>query len=115
MIALLVALVIAVSVGLGTGGGGLLVLYLTLCGGRTPIEAQGVNLLFFLAASGAALLWHGKRRRWRWAMLLTVAAAGVLFAALGAYLATRLSGALLRRLFGALLVASGLLSLHGRP
>ena len=108
---LLAAFAIALLAGIGVGGGGLLVLYLTLVEAMPQAEAQGVNLLFFFCAAGAAFLVNRKKRTFPWKTVLLLAIGGTVFALLGASLATMASPSLLRRGFGGLLMASGLLTL----
>ena len=45
---IIVSFAIALLSGLGVGSGGLLVIYLTLYAGTPQLQAQGVNLVFFL-------------------------------------------------------------------
>lgn len=111
---LLVAFAVALLAGMGVGGGGLLVLYLTLFCHVKQLEAQGINLIFFLAASIGALVLHGKRRKLRLRRVLILSVSGALTALLGAYLATLVSRTILRKLFGGLLALSGLVSLFSK-
>ena len=106
-IAVLVGFLVALLSGLGVGGAGLLVLFLTLVQGIAQLEAQGVNLLFFLFSSGAALLVHLFRTPPLWGLLLLLIPAGLLGAWGGTALALFLPQALLRKLFGGFLVVSG--------
>ena len=106
-IAILVGFLVALLSGLGVGGAGLLVLFLTLVQGIAQLEAQGVNLLFFLFSSGAALLVHLFRTPPLWGLLLLLIPAGLLGAWGGTALALFLPQALLRKLFGGFLVVSG--------
>ncbi len=108
---LLAVFAIALLAGIGVGGGGLLVLYLTLVEAMPQAEAQGINLLFFLCAAGAAFLVNCRKRSFPWKTVLLLAVGGTAFAILGAFLATKVSPTLLRRSFGGLLVASGLITL----
>lgn len=107
----LASFLIAVPAGLGVGGGGLLVLYLTLVARLPQARAQGLNLLFFLCAAGAALLVHRKKRTFSLKTLWLLAAAGAVFSLLGAMLATVVNHDILRKCFGALLLLSGTFSL----
>ena len=99
--------------GLGVGGGSLLILWLTAVLGTEQRAAQGINLLFFLPAAVIACLFHGKNRRLDWAAALPAMAAGATSAALCAWMAVRVDTGLLRKLFGGLLVATGLWELFG--
>ena len=54
---IIISTAVAMLAGVGVGGGGLLVIYLTLAVTMPQLEAQGINLLFFIAASlGASIL-----------------------------------------------------------
>jgi len=108
---ILASFLIALLAGLGVGGGGLLVLYLTLIGDLPQAEAQGINLLFFLCAAGAAFLVNLKQRVFPWKTVLLLAVSGVAFAVPGAMLATVIKHEILRKCFGGLLISSGVVSL----
>ena len=111
---LLVTFTVALLSGMGVGSAGLLVTYLVLVIGTPQLEAQGLNLLFFLFSSGAALLLHAFRTPPIWGLLLFLVPTGLLGAWGGTALALFLPQALLRRLFGWLLVVSGTLGLFRR-
>ncbi len=102
------AILAALLSGLGVGSGGLLVIYLTLIAGIEQRAAQGINLLFFLCAGGAALSVHAARRRLYPILILVSALAGIGGSLLGSTLAGLLPSSLLRRIFGGMLVLSGL-------
>lgn len=108
------AFAVAILAGMGVGGGGLLVLYLTAVRHTAQVEAQGINLIFFLAASLGAMLVHLKKQKLRWRTILLLSLGGVLSAPFGAYLASVTETALLRRLFGGLLLLSGVAALFGK-
>lgn len=55
------AFAVAVLCGMGVGGGGLLVIYLTLCRAVPQLEAQGINLVFFIASAVASMIANRKR------------------------------------------------------
>ena len=112
MVHLLVALLIAALSGLGIGSGGLLVIYLTLVEGADQLIAQGINLLFFLFSSGASLVFHLKKRRLFGGVILIMSLAGLVGAAAGSLLALSLPSHVLRRLFGGMLTASGMVVLR---
>ena len=107
---LLAAAAAAVLTGLGMGSGGVLVIYLTLVSGIEQRIAQGINLLFFLFAGGAALCIHTARRKLYPSVILPMVLFGIVGALLGSMLAHSLPPALLRRIFGGMLVISGILS-----
>ena len=110
---MLAALVCAVLSGIGIGNAGLFVLYLTAVAGVEQLHAQGLNLIFFLVSAAAALLLHVKKRKIPWRLTLCLAVTAALGAAVGACVATVLPTAALRRLFGGMLVISGVITLFG--
>ena len=105
------AFAIGILSGMGIGGGGLLVIYLTLLRSVGQLEAQGLNLYFFIFASAAALFVHSVKRRMNWGLILLVGAVGMFFAYVGSTLASVTEPHLVRKLFGAMLVLSGGVSL----
>jgi len=111
ILTLAVAFAIAALSGMGVGGGGLFVIYLSLFSDLPQLSIQGINLLFFLFASGASLLIHlWKRRIALWAVAI-LALSGLVGAVGGTALASAAEGDLLRKLFGGMLVLSGLYSI----
>ncbi len=108
----IVALVIAVLSGMGIGSGGFLVLYLTLAEGMVQLAAQGINLLFFLFSGGASLLVHMRKRRLFGNAILAMSTMGMLGSPLGSLAAAALPSELLRKLFGGMLILSGMLALR---
>ncbi|MBE6693846.1 MAG: sulfite exporter TauE/SafE family protein [Ruminococcaceae bacterium] len=111
---MLASLLCAVLSGMGIGNAGLFVLYLTAVAGIGQLQAQGLNLIFFLVSAAAALLIHVKRRKIPWRLTLFLAVIAALAAAVGACVATVLPTSALRRLFGGMLVISGVLTLFGK-
>ena len=93
--------------GMGIGGGGLLVIYLTLIKGVGQIEAQGLNLYFFLFASAAALFVHSVKREINYPLVLLLAAFGMPAALFGSYLASVSDPHTVKVMFGLMLVAAG--------
>ena len=101
--------------GVGEGGGTLLLIYLTAFAGLPQNQAQGINLLYFLPAAGASLPAHFKNGYVETSALLPAVVAGLACAALGAWAATGMDLALLRRCFGGFLILIGLHELFARP
>ena len=98
----------------GVGGGSLLLIYLTAFAGMGQHEAQGINLLYFLPAAAAALPAHKKNGLLDRKTILPAIAAGLLTAALAAWISNGLDTGLLRKLFGAFLLYIGLRELFHR-
>lgn len=99
--------------GMGIGNAGLFVLYLVAVAGMEQLRAQGLNLVFFLLSAATALAVHLKRRRIPKRIAIVLAVASSLGAILGAFTAVSLPTDILRKLFGGMLVISGLFSLFG--
>ncbi len=99
--------------GAGVGGGSLLLLYLTLAREIPQLEAQGINLLYFLAASGPALFFHLKNGLVRRQGGLWAACFGAGACLLGSWLAGLLDPIWLKRGFGVVLLVMGARQLLG--
>ena len=111
---LIAAFLSAILSGLGVGSAGIFVLYLTLIAGFPQPEAQALNLLFFLLSAGAALLLHIREHRIPLRVVLFLAACAVPGALIGSYLVRVLDPTLIRKLFGGMLVVTGLPVLLGK-
>lgn len=98
---------------MGLGGGSVLLIYLTLIAGIPQLEAQGINLVFFLPCALIALLFHMKggllKRR-----TLPCVVTGLIGAAAGAFLAGSMGDALLRKCFAVLLLILGAREIFSR-
>ena len=110
----LAAFAVAILSGLGVGSAGLLVVFMTTVSQMPQLTAQGLNLIFFLFCSGASLTVHLLRTPILFGCVLLLLPGGLLGSYLGTLLAHAISQALLRRLFGGLLILAGLLGLFGR-
>lgn len=114
LLTLTAAFLSAILSGLGIGSAGIFVLYLTLIAEFSQPEAQALNLLFFLLSAGAALLLHIRERRIPTRVVLFLVVCAIPGALIGSYLVRVLDAALLRKLFGGMLVVTGLPALLSR-
>lgn len=112
--AALVAAALGFLSGLGVGGGSLLILYLTLCLGIEQSAAQGINLLFFIPAAIIYGVMHWKKGALSLKKLWPALAAGIPAAILCAWLSTSLDTTLARKLFGGLLILTGIYELTAK-
>ena len=101
--------------GLGIGGGSLLLLWLTVVLGMEQTTAQGVNLLFFLPAAAVSILFRWKKGAVDLKKISPAIIAGCLGALLFSWLGTNLNIDLMGKLFGGLLIITGLRELFYRP
>lgn len=111
MIESIVGFLTALLAGLGIGGGGLLVIYLVLWANCEQLLAQGINLLFFLFSSGAAMIIHFKKRKIPLVFVGLISAFGVIGAIIGSNVAKIMPAEAVRMVFGALLIVSGTITL----
>lgn len=113
-VALLIGTVLGFLSGLGVGGGSLLILWLTLVLEMDPSTARVLNLLFFIPSATIACLfrWHQRALPVHKVLpsVFTGCAAAILFAHLGRTLDT----AILKKLFGGLLLITGVRELFYR-
>lgn len=112
---LLIGLLLGFLAGLGIGGGSLLMLWLTLVLQLQYPTARAVNLLFFLAAAGSVCLYRLKQGRFRFQALLPAILGGCIAAAAFSWLGKQINLELLKKLFGILLLFTGLRELTYRP
>ena len=103
--------IIAALSGLGVGSGGLLVIYLTLIEKVSQLTAQGANLIFFILATSASLILNLPKRRVPAGAVLIMSALGICGSFVGTYFATLLPAEALRKIFGFMLVGSGIFAL----
>ena len=104
----LLAAAAALVTSLGMGGGAVLLLYLTAVKGMDQLEAQGLNLLFFMAVAVVSLCFHLKNRLVDFRRLWLVLLGGAPGVFAGVWLAEFLGGDLLRRGFALLLFVIGI-------
>ncbi len=110
----LVGILTGIVSGCGIGGGSLLMLYLTVFMQIPTRTAAGVNLLYFLFCSPAALFSHIKNRLVETDGLWCCIAAGVACAVGGALLAANMPLDWAKRLFGVLLIYIGIRELMAK-
>lgn len=105
---LLVSATLGILTGLGVGGGSLLILWLTLVLGWEPEIARSVNLLFFLPGAAVSCLLRRKQGQLPIQKLLPAIFAGCACGGLFTWVSAGWDTALLRKLFGFLLLLTGL-------
>ena len=93
---------------MGMGGGGILVIYLTLALGTPLLQAQGINLLFFLPCAAISLVVNGIRGLVDWKRALWIALGGLPTTLLGIWIAGKIETKWLGWIFAGLLIAIGL-------
>lgn len=114
-IVLIVGTVLGFLSGLGIGGGSLLILWLTVVLHTDPITARGINLLFFIPSALIACILRIRQQDLEIRPLLPAILAGCISAAVFSAVSTQLDLGLLKKLFGAVLLITGLRELFYRP
>ena len=115
LIPLLAGTAAGILSGMGAGGGTILLVYMTAVAGLDQPLAQGINLLYFIPAALLALPAHRKNGYIQSRALFPAISAGLICAALSAWIATGLETAMLRKLFGGFLLFIGLREARSRP
>lgn len=110
-----VAVVLGFLAGLGVGGGSLLMLWLTIVMGMEYSTARIINLLFFLPSALVATLFHRKQGTVSLKKILPAIIVGCVLAAISSFVGKKIDTSLLRKLFGGLLLITGLRELFYRP
>lgn len=114
-IALLAGFILGILAGLGIGGGSLLILWLTLALEMDQQTARAINLMFFICAAGAVSLIRWKQGKLQLKAILPAVAAGCGAAAVFSWIGTRIDTETARKLFGILLLITGVRELFYRP
>ena len=114
-VAMAVGAVLGFLSGLGIGGGSLLIIWLTLGLGFEQAAARSINLLFFLPSAIASLCFRWKQGAVKRDTVLPAMLAGSLGAAVFSFIGMQLELGVLKKLFGGLLLATGLRELFYKP
>ncbi len=101
--------------GIGVGGGSLLIIYLTLVLGMAHPEARILNLLFFLPSAIVASIFRWKQGKLDFKKVLPAIIAGCIAAGICSFLSSTMDIRLLKKLFGALLILTGIRELMYKP
>lgn len=101
--------------GLGVGGGSLLMLWLTLVVNMEHSVARSINLLFFIPSAVIASIFRWKQGALDVKKILPAIIAGCLSAACFALISKQIDVSLIKKLFGILLLLTGVRELLYRP
>ena len=101
--------------GIGVGGGSLLILWLTFIVGLPHTQARLINLLFFLPSAITASLFRWKQGTLETKKILPAAIGGAITAAVFSLISYNIDTNILGKLFGLLLLATGIRELLYKP
>ena len=114
-VVLIIGTVLGFLAGLGVGGGSLLILWLTLVLGMEHPQARIINLLFFLPSAIVATLFRWKQGKLDIKKVFPAVIAGCIAAGVCSFFSTQLDMELLKKLFGGLLLLTGIKELFYKP
>lgn len=101
--------------GLGVGGGSLLMLWLTLVLNMEHGAARSINLIFFIPSAIIASLFRWKQGSLDFKKILPAVIGGCISAAVFSVISKHIDISLIKKLFGALLLLTGIRELFYRP
>lgn len=105
---IIAAFLTGIFASMGVGGGMILIVYLTVFAGYSQLEAQGINLVYFLPIAALALIIHTKNHLVEWKKALPAIICGVIAAVVGAFIAEQLGSDILRKIFGGFIFIIGI-------
>lgn len=114
-VVLIVGTVLGFLAGIGVGGGSLLILWLTLVLGIDHPQARLINLLFFLPSALIASFFRWKQGKLDIRKVLPAIIAGCAAAGVCSFFSARMDMDILKKLFGGLLLITGVRELLYRP
>lgn len=115
LFACLIGTVLGFLSGLGTGGGSLLILWLTIVLGMPQVEARLINLMFFLPSAFISSLFRWQKGSLPIKKVLPAIITGSITAGLCAFVGKYMDTSLLQKLFGGLLIFTGIRELRYHP
>ncbi len=99
---------------MGFGGGGILILYLSLYKNIPQLNAQGINLLFFIPSALLSLCFHTKNKLIEWKLALKMIALGIIGAGAGFFILNQSDENIIRKIFSVILILMGTKSLFSK-
>lgn len=93
---------------MGLGGGGVLLIYLTVFAGIEQLNAQGINLIFFIPIAILSLIIYAKNKQINWKVVIKTSLCGLAGAFAGSLLAGLIGASLLSKIFAGMLIILGI-------
>ena len=114
-LAVIAGIILGFLAGIGVGGGSLLILWLTLVMKADPSIARTINLMFFVTAAGSVSFIRLRNKTIQWKQILPAILAGSMAAAVFSVIGRSIDQHVIRKLFGILLLFTGIRELFYRP
>ncbi len=108
IISFIVSFFTGIAASLGLGGGFILLVYLTAFAQIPQIEAQGINLIFFIPIAALSLYFHRKNKLLDVSVILPCVIFGVFGAVIGVICANYIGSDALNKLFAVFIIFVGL-------
>lgn len=108
LISFIVSFLTGITASLGLGGGFILLVYLTAFAGVSQIEAQGINLIFFIPIAALSLYFHRKNKLLDAKSILPSIIFGVFGAVIGVICANFIGSKMLNKMFAVFIIFVGL-------
>ena len=103
----IVAFLTGIAASMGLGGGMILIIYLTIFTTLPQIQAQGINLIFFLPIATISLIIHTYNKLVQWKKIIPAIICGSIGVYIGCLIACNISSLLLTRLFAIFIILIG--------
>lgn len=114
-VSLIIGTLLGLLSGLGVGGGSLLMLWLTLVLNMPQLQARLINLLCFIPCAAVASVFRHRQGALELKKVFPAIAAGCLSAGLFSWVSGHMDTALLKKIFGILLLITGVRELFYSP
>lgn len=109
-----VSLITGIFASLGLGGGMVLIIYLTVFAGMPQLQAQGINLVFFIPIAVISLIFHTKNHLVEWKKIVPVLISGTIFVIIFSFIANSMDNSVLKRIFGIFIILAGIKELFSK-
>ena len=110
----IVSFLSGITASLGLGGGFVLLIYLIAVANVNQMQAQGINLIFFLPIAAFSLIFHARNKLLDTRPLLPAIIGGLVGVCVGYGLGCLLGGEWIAKLFASFLLVVGLKELFHR-
>lgn len=107
LLTMIAAFLTGILASLGVGGGMVLIIWLTAVMGMSQLEAQGINLLFFLPIALLSVMIHRKNGLISFKELVPSVLSGILGAAAGSFAAKLMGSVILGKIFAVFILVIG--------
>ena len=114
IVVIIVSILSGTAASLGLGGGFVLLIYLTCFAGVSQMQAQGINLLFFIPIAAAAVIMHKKNKLLDYKIIVPASLTGIVGSIGGAFIAKSFDPALLSKIFAVFILFFGVKEIFHR-